>query len=438
MGSADDKKRLPAKDVGAAGDVLSPPDSPSIEYSASKSALFRLLLVNTIANVLTAGIYRFWAKTRLRRFFWSGFLIDGDPVEYVGRGLELFIGFIFAVVVLTVAAVVVVTIPEAIWPSPFTGVLGQTVFAVVIYILIPIAIYRARRYRMTRTVWRGVRFGQIGSAAGFAARFYGYWFLTVTSLGLVYPWMRVGLTRYYMNNTKFGGTLFNFAGKGSRLFLNWLPVLAAVAVGLAVYGIAIEDVFNSPSFDESTSETLESPEASELSGFVTEQIGFLIGLAIPAFALAAIMSLWYRVYEFRYFASVVSLNGIKARSRLSFIRTAVNLIPPSIAMIIYWASLLWLFVTVFELAFAAGGADQTDGEIDPFDFVDLVAPFSALMLSSFVYQVLFNFFRVDLFRSVARSFEFSGFGEIAKIAQDKSPPPRFGEGLFDAFDLGGL
>jgi Bacterial protein of unknown function (DUF898) len=43
--------------------------------------------------LITLGIYRFWATTRVRRWFWSKVTIDGERLEYSGTGFELLILF---------------------------------------------------------------------------------------------------------------------------------------------------------------------------------------------------------------------------------------------------------------------------------------------------------------------------------------------------------
>ena len=51
------------------------------------------------------------------------------------------------------------------------------------YLFGQFAIYRARRYRLTRTVWRGVRFWMDGSGWAYAMRAAGWALLTVLTLG---------------------------------------------------------------------------------------------------------------------------------------------------------------------------------------------------------------------------------------------------------------
>jgi uncharacterized membrane protein YjgN (DUF898 family) len=48
---------------------------------------------NFFLNLITLGIYRAWAKTNMRKYTFSSFMIDDTRLEYSGRGGELFKGF---------------------------------------------------------------------------------------------------------------------------------------------------------------------------------------------------------------------------------------------------------------------------------------------------------------------------------------------------------
>ena len=50
--------------------------------------------------LLTLGWSRFWGRTRIRRYLWNHFAILGDRFEYRGRGRELLIGFLLALLML--------------------------------------------------------------------------------------------------------------------------------------------------------------------------------------------------------------------------------------------------------------------------------------------------------------------------------------------------
>ena len=55
------------------------------------------------------------------------------------------------------------------------------------------AAYRARRYRLTRTIWRGVRFWMTGSGWSYAWRSLLWGLLLVPTLGFAYPWRMAAL-----------------------------------------------------------------------------------------------------------------------------------------------------------------------------------------------------------------------------------------------------
>ena len=86
------------------------------------------------------------------------------------------------------------------------------------YVFMQFAIYRARRYRLTRTVWRGVRFSMTGSGLNYAWRV-GLWSLLVSvSLGLALPWRQAALERFKMRYTAYGHLRGRFDGTGGQLF----------------------------------------------------------------------------------------------------------------------------------------------------------------------------------------------------------------------------
>ena len=57
-------------------------------YTGNAGDLAKIVAVNALLGIVTLGIYRFWGKTRLRRYFWSHVSFEGDPLEYTGRGLR--------------------------------------------------------------------------------------------------------------------------------------------------------------------------------------------------------------------------------------------------------------------------------------------------------------------------------------------------------------
>ena len=69
-------------------------------YDGRLGELYAIYLRHLVLMLLTLGWSRFWGRTRIRRYLWNHFAILGDRFEYRGRGRELLIGFLLAVLML--------------------------------------------------------------------------------------------------------------------------------------------------------------------------------------------------------------------------------------------------------------------------------------------------------------------------------------------------
>src|SRR5262249_36879809 len=178
----------------------------------------------------TLGIYRFWLATDQRRFLWGNTEIAGDALEYTGTPRELLVGFLIAIAVL-------IPIYAGFFLAALgTGLVGQLSGAIAFLLLAlfgHFAIYRARRYRLTRTVFRGLRLHQTGSAWLYAFYSMLWWALTIATFGLAYPWAQAALERYKMRHTFYGDARARFVGSGTRLFFRGI-LMWALVVGPAL------------------------------------------------------------------------------------------------------------------------------------------------------------------------------------------------------------
>src|SRR5579862_6777094 len=59
-----------------------------------------LSLRNGALNLITLTLYRFWGKTEVRRRLWATTYLNDEAFEYTGRGVELFVGFLLALLVI--------------------------------------------------------------------------------------------------------------------------------------------------------------------------------------------------------------------------------------------------------------------------------------------------------------------------------------------------
>ncbi len=208
-------------------------------YAHDGPSLFWLALRTSILAVLTLGIYRFWMTTRLRSHYWQSIRIQGDPFEYTGTGLEKILGFLVAIVILAVYLGLVNLALTFVGMSYFSG--HPLALQISILAAVPLfffAEYRARRYIMARTRWRGIRFGLGDGAWGYTVRAIGLWILTILTAGLMYPYKQYKLTKYIVDRSWFGNIRFEQRGSWAGLFASWVWIYIVLGLmALSLWGI---------------------------------------------------------------------------------------------------------------------------------------------------------------------------------------------------------
>ena len=207
-----------------------------VAHEGRGGELFAIFIVNILLTILTLGIYKFWAKTRVRRYLWSHSSVDGERLEYGGTGMELFLGFLTAMAFFVLGGLLIFLLVMAAQSlAPHLIILAVLVAYAAMLILPGIALFSARRYKLSRTRWRGIRFGQSGSALRFALMMLGYGLLTGLTLGLYGPFMRTRLTAYSLGNTWFGNEQVSFTGRGKDLFGRYLLAYLLTLPTLGLY-----------------------------------------------------------------------------------------------------------------------------------------------------------------------------------------------------------
>ena len=214
------------------------PVPASVSFSGRRGEFFNLVARGAGLELLTFGFYRFWLATDVRRHLWSHTSVGGDAPEYTGRGKELLIGFLFALAILVPIYLAYFLIGIEVGRYRAFASLPLFLF---FYLFGQFAIYRARRYRLTRTVWRGVRFWMDGSGWAYAWRAMLWGLLALLTLGLALPWREAALERYKMRHCHYGDLQGSFEGRGWEFFKSgwklWaatiLPFVLAILVGVA-------------------------------------------------------------------------------------------------------------------------------------------------------------------------------------------------------------
>ena len=405
-------------DIGAA--------PPQVAFDGPRGPLFGLLVRNLLLTVVTLGIYRFWAKTRVRRFFWRHTKLLGEPLEYVGTGGELFVGFLIAIVILVPLSAIYSLLQFFTLGVP--GVVPLAVdlaYYTIILFLIQIAIHRMRRYRLTRTAWRGVRFGLDGSSVRYALISFGWGIATVLSLGLASPWLRVATMRYFFNHARFGTAGLSLDASARWLFPRWLAVGAPFALSVALYA-----ALNWSVFAEIVALNARAQEGAEVGRALSEAGARLVHWPLLFIVLGSILGVWYSVVEFRYLLGRVTLGPVTLHAGIG---------TPFVyrVYVVFWGAVLASFLALGGIMAAAGQfGGGTGGPLAP-----ALAGF--IVLAFFLFIVLLGILRtlfvdVTLLKRACATLTIGNPAALDDVLQASADLPGHGEGLADALDVGGF
>lgn len=270
------------------------PRTGRVGYDGSRFGIGGLLLKTVLLSLVTLGLYNFWGRTQIRRAVWAAVSVDGKPFEYTGTGTELLFGFLKAIALLAVVGLAFLVFFR--WSmateSDIGAQLAQLVFFLILSALTFAAVYFATRYRLSRTQWRGIRFGLDGEASSFILGSIGYALLALATLGICLPLLRTWQARTIVNSARYGTVPFRMEARGVTLIWPWILAML---------------------------------------------------LAAPTLGIALV---WYRVREFRSWTSSISVAGVTLDSRLRL----ANVLGPAILLtlitVVFVVALL--LPTIFE------------------------------------------------------------------------------------------
>jgi uncharacterized membrane protein YjgN (DUF898 family) len=227
-------ERLPAPPPGPSPEAPGPGPLRRPSFHGQGATLFGIHLVNTLLTLVTLGVYYFWAKTRLRRYLLGQTEIEGDRFAYHGTGRELLLGTIKAVLVFGVPIFLLNVVQNVLDVPGLVKVAAGVIYGSLLFVFFPVAMVGARRYRLSRTSWRGIRFSFRGRVWELVKIFIIGNFLTGLTFGLYYPYFLVARQTFMVSHAYFGSERFDFVGRGRDLF--W-PYVVAILLTLPTLGL---------------------------------------------------------------------------------------------------------------------------------------------------------------------------------------------------------
>lgn len=387
----------------------SAPENAGMEaFFSGKGPDFAGILVRGVfMQLLTFGFYRFWLITQVRRHLWSNTRIGRESLEYTGTARELLVGFLIALAILVPVYILYFLV----------GLIAETMQAfasipliLVLYCLGYYAAYRARRYRATRTLFRGIRFWMTGSGWGYLARAALWDLATLLTLGLAYPWRKAALERYLMRHTLYGTLKGDFVGTGWELFKKLAPIWGMGILG----GGAIVILFSIAS------------SASAVSVWQAILVVSVIVLPIVFPMSLAVVMRW-------------RLNGIRIGeaalvSTLPILTVLGCSLLFMLAVFAFSAAVGIIAAMVVAVAGVSGAALLNMEDLGVASIVATGLFYVWALLS--IGAIKRYFIERGLWRASVRTVSVTNLGSIEAAAAAGKPASGVGEGLADALDMG--
>jgi uncharacterized membrane protein YjgN (DUF898 family) len=196
-----------------------------VVFRGRAGSLLGIHIVNVFLTLLTLGAYSFWAKARVRRYLFAQTELAGDRFAFHGRGLEMLLGFIKAIIVFGLPLAALQYVPHFLDAGRALTVATSVAAYALVTLIIPVARVGARRYRLSRTSWRGIRFSFRGRPVEFVRIYVVGALLTMVTLGLYYPVFATRNQAFLARHSHFGTARFNFDGRGAELLADFVYAL---------------------------------------------------------------------------------------------------------------------------------------------------------------------------------------------------------------------
>lgn len=202
-----------------------------------------IAFTNLLLTIVTLGIYRFWATTRERHYLWSRSRFIDEHLEWTGAGKELFFGFVMVAVLFGIPVLVLQFVVEGLMirGHAVAGAALMVAMFLVIFYLSGVARYRALRYRLGRTHWRGIRGGSHDPGFRYGLSYMWKMAAGYAAMGLMVPWAMVSLWNERWGKMSFGQLQFSGQADFSPLMKRYLLAYLApfvIFIGLFLAGVA--------------------------------------------------------------------------------------------------------------------------------------------------------------------------------------------------------
>jgi uncharacterized membrane protein YjgN (DUF898 family) len=359
---------------------LADEDVTAFQFYGSWREYAPIAFTNLLLTIVTLGVYRFWATARSRRYLWSRTRFIDERLEWTGTGMELFIGFMMAILLFFVPLILLNWGFKALMLRGMVGpalCLLALLYAGVMFIT-GLARFRALRYRLSRTYWHGIRGGSDNGGWSYGLSAIWKTIVGLVPLWLLVPWSMVSLWNQRWRQMSFGPHSFTSDARAMPIFkvflLFYLSPILLVLVIVGIVGTGGGMIGN----------MFVHTDAPPVIAII-----MLLVIVIGVYMLLGLIALAYYAAYLRECIGKLELGGITFEFEATTSEW-LNLFIVDVLLVVGTLGIGWIFLTYRHWKFFITHLEAT-GEID-----------------------------------------------LAALTQSRTRELKQGEGLLDAFDVGAL
>jgi uncharacterized membrane protein YjgN (DUF898 family) len=397
-------------------------DETAFAFEGNWREFAPIAITNTLLNFVTLGFYRFWATTRERQYFWSQTRFIDDKFEWTGKGIELFFGFLIALLLFGLPFLILNLILQGLIFQNQKGIAGALVAGIYVFLiyLAGVAIFRGLRYRLSRTYWHGIHGGCDENGLKYGWSYIWKSVVAYICMALLFPWSMTSLWKERWEAMSFGPHRFQSNPQWGSLMGRY--IIAYLSPFIAIIGVMIVAV--------------PAAIAAGTGGGGEPGPGMIAVIVLAVMAFYLIMPLLALIYYSTYMREVI---GTMKLSDLEFEFTART------------REWIRLFLGNFGLWALAGGiAAIPIGALGLFNqFVEVkpgedamtnnpIAYIAFFVILMIPFSVVGPFIRYRNWSFFVRHLEAGGEVNLATLTQSTTRELKQGEGLLDAIDMGAM
>jgi uncharacterized membrane protein YjgN (DUF898 family) len=194
------------------------------EFRGDGMEYFKIWIVNILLTIVTLGIYSAWAKVRNNRYFYSNLYLDSDNFRYLADPLTILKGRLIAL-----AALIAYYVASIFFP------IVAVVLAIVLFFAIPYFINQSVAFTNRMSSYKNIQFRFKGSYGQAFMVIYIWPILGMLSLGILYPLALLKANEYFVRNSAYGTSHFDFNATYKDYGMIFLTALGiALVVGIPV------------------------------------------------------------------------------------------------------------------------------------------------------------------------------------------------------------